>query len=469
MANPEQLERLKQGVEGWNKWREEHPDEPIDLSDAWLMEASLSRASLSHANLSHANLTEAELAGAELVGANLSEASLALADLTGAQLWEADITRANLAEANLTGAHLMEANLWGAQLRRANLSGADLTKANLTNAHLVDADLRGAHLVEANLWEAHLMDANLSAADLTKAKLPGVLFSHANLTKAHLGDAFLARADLREANLTGAHLEKADLGGADLAGASLEGANLGSANLTRSNLVETHLEGADLTGSRVYGISAWDVHLDGATQTGLVITHPGEPEITVDDLEVAQFIYLLSRSEKLRKVIDTLGSKGVLIIGRFTKERLKVLHAIRDELRKRHDLLPIMFEFDPQAKKTTIETLLTLAHMSRFVIADLTDAKAVVQEVTEIVKSLPSLPIKLIIHESGGMPSMSDSFSFAESVLEPYVYRSREALLEAISPEIIEPANAKAAQLEERLAEIRRKSLPWQNRKKLAP
>ena len=119
-----------------------------------------------------------------------------------------------------------------------------------------------------------------------------------------------------------------------------------------------------------------------------------------------------------------------------------------DELRKRHDLLPIMFDFDPLAKKTTIETLMTLAHMSRFVIADLTEAKAVLQELTKIVDNLRSLPIKLIIHESGELPSMSDSFLVAESVLEPYVYRSREALLEAIGPEIIEPANARAAQLE---------------------
>ena len=26
MANPEHLEILKQGVEQWNKWREEHPE-----------------------------------------------------------------------------------------------------------------------------------------------------------------------------------------------------------------------------------------------------------------------------------------------------------------------------------------------------------------------------------------------------------------------------------------------------------
>jgi hypothetical protein len=43
MANQEYLDILKQGVEVWNKWREEHPDEvEIDLSGADLGKAKLS-------------------------------------------------------------------------------------------------------------------------------------------------------------------------------------------------------------------------------------------------------------------------------------------------------------------------------------------------------------------------------------------------------------------------------------------
>jgi hypothetical protein len=43
MANPEQLKRLKQGVEDWNAWRGENDDEP-DLSGADLTGAALSRS-----------------------------------------------------------------------------------------------------------------------------------------------------------------------------------------------------------------------------------------------------------------------------------------------------------------------------------------------------------------------------------------------------------------------------------------
>ena len=64
----------------------------------------------------------------------------------------------------------------------------------------------------------------------------------------------------------------------------------------------------------MYGISAWNVRLEGAIQSNLVITPPDESPIQVDNLEVAQFIYLLLNNEKIRSVIDTITSKVVLIL-----------------------------------------------------------------------------------------------------------------------------------------------------------
>jgi uncharacterized protein YjbI with pentapeptide repeats len=59
------------------------------------------------------------------------------------------------------------------------------------------------------------------------------------------------------------------------------------------NLSQAYLGGADLTGCVVYGISAWGVQLNAETpQQGLIISLRGEPAITVDHLEVAQFIYM---------------------------------------------------------------------------------------------------------------------------------------------------------------------------------
>jgi hypothetical protein len=74
---------------------------------------------------------------------------------------------------------------------------------------------------------------------------------------------------------------------------------------TRTALLDTDLTGADLTGCRIYGVSAWGLKLDKDTkQRDLVITPPGEPDITCDDIEVAQFIYLMMHNEKLKRIKD---------------------------------------------------------------------------------------------------------------------------------------------------------------------
>jgi len=154
--------------------------------------------------------------------------------------------------------------------------------------------------------------------------------------------AYLIGADLRKADL-----RKADLSEADLSEANLSGANLGRANLGRALLVRTDLRDASLTESSVYGASVWDIKVDDKTkQQNLVITPADEPAITVDNIKVAQFIYLLLNNKEIRDVIDTITSKAVLILGRFSDERKPVLDAIRDELRKpEHNYLPIVFDF----------------------------------------------------------------------------------------------------------------------------
>jgi hypothetical protein len=61
-------------------------------------------------------------------------------------------------------------------------------------------------------------------------------------------------------------------------------------------------------------------------------------------------MYLLLHNEKIRDVIDTITSKVVLILGRFTAERKAVLDALRDELRN-HNYLAVLFDFDKSASQ----------------------------------------------------------------------------------------------------------------------
>ncbi len=71
MANQEQLDLLKQGVEVWNQWRKGHPSVKLSLQGA-----NLYNQNLSGANLREADLSYAQLRGINLNGADLSEANL---------------------------------------------------------------------------------------------------------------------------------------------------------------------------------------------------------------------------------------------------------------------------------------------------------------------------------------------------------------------------------------------------------
>lgn len=389
MAKPKHFAKLKEGVEAWSKWRKESPK-------------------------THVDLRKADIGGADLRGADLSGA-----DLTGADLGGANLTKANL--------------------RKADLRGAVLDEARLNEANLNQADLSRAHLIQTDLIHADLSEAILDAAALLQARLRGADLSGANLTKANLWGADLRGADLR----------KASLPGANLSGTDFTGANLLEADLSETMLIKTRLKDANLTGCQVFGISVWDVDLEGATQANLLITPFQKSAIQVDNLEVAQFIYLLLNNEKVRHVIDTITSKVVLILGRFTSERKAVLDAIRNELRKR-DYVPILFDFEKPENKDLTGTVTTLASMARFVIADLTDPSSLPHELATIAPNT-IVPIQAIL-----LAGQKEYAMFADLqlryhwVLKPFQYQSQQVLLERLSELVIAPAEAKVIELRQK-------------------
>jgi uncharacterized protein YjbI with pentapeptide repeats len=409
-------------------------------------------------NLINANLVEANLYGANLNGANLNGANL-----DGAKLGKADLVEANLSGANLSGAHLgwaklvqadlSGANLNGANLGAANLDGTNLGGANLDGTNLINANLPGANLVKASLRKAHLRKANLRGANLSGAYLGGAYLFRAELSVADLSGANLSGANLGRANLEGTNLGGTDLDGTNLSGANLPEANLGEANLkganlSRATLVGADLGGADLTGCRIHGISAWRLKLDSRTkQQNLVITHENEPAVTVDNIEVAQFVYLLLHNEKIRDVIDTIGKKGVLLLGRFTEGRMVVLERLREKLR---DLgyVPMVFNFDKPETKDFTETVRLLANLSHFVIVDITNPRSTPLELQATVPDymVPFAPIL----QQGEQPfaMFVDLQNKYDWVLKPVIgYASVDRLIEVLEEKVIGPAEAKFNQL----------------------
>jgi uncharacterized protein YjbI with pentapeptide repeats len=399
MANPEHVSILSKGVNSWNAWRTQNPEERADLRAA-------------------------DFTGTDLQNVDFSSAF-------PCQWW----TEPGPGDP----VHAIS------DFRRADLNGADLT----------GADLRGGLLVGANLCEANLTKANLSGANLSGAEMRG-----ARLCGANLRGALLKGVDMRvqwsRSNIGGTYLMWTDLTDADLTGANLSGANLTRANLSRATLtdailetailVKTNLRGANLTGCWVYGVSAWGVRLDGAVQSNLIMTATNDVPITIDNLKMAQFLHLLLNNKEITDVIETVTSKVVLVLGRFTPERKVVLDAIRDELGRR-SYTPVLFDFRKPANQTTMETVSALAHLARFAVVDLTDAKSVLQEMQGVAPIRPSMPIQPILISSQVEPGMFDFFHKFPWVLPTFMYESEHSLLDAIKARVIDPAERKSEEL----------------------
>jgi hypothetical protein len=227
MANPEHLKILKQGVEVWNKWREENKNTLPDLS-----EADISRKAFSDLFARASTIGVRLPTGSQPIGANLDGANFNNADLSRTSLYESQLVDATFINANLTG---------------ANLSGVNLLDANLSNANLTGVDLTGSYLARTNFYKA------------------------------------------------------------DLSGATLR----------ETIMIETNFKNANISDCQIYGVSAWNLNLTDSIQKNLIVSrdslflmsdgsfllppHKIDPIITIDNLEIAQFVYLLLPTPQQRK------------------------------------------------------------------------------------------------------------------------------------------------------------------------
>jgi len=374
------------------------------------------------------------LRGANLRGAKLAKAVLVQADLRDACLDWADLNQANLFSADLAHATLQGADLSRTNLERTNLHEADLTMAKLYDADLINAKMMGARLSHANLSEAALFDANLTGANLEKAILDG----------AHLDSAECIKADFHSASMAGSDMSYADLTGANFTEVDLSSAVMVQANLTNANVKNCN----------IYGISAWDVVTTGANQSNLCITppdldgvHKGDG-ILVDSLEVAQFLNLLLWNEKVRDIIDTITSKVVLILGRFSDEQKPLLDALREELRG-EGYVPVMFDFVVPDSRDFTETITLLAKMARFIVADISEPSSIPKELEAIIPTL-AVPVQPLRRRGARTYAMfSDNWKY-DWVLAVYEYANEQEVRTTLREKVISPAEAKVLALGER-------------------
>jgi hypothetical protein len=289
-----------------------------------------------------------------------------------------------------------------------------------------------------NNWRKENLNVviDLSKTSLKRRNLQKAVLHGADLSGTDFSESSLAWADLSEANLFEANLYVADLYQTDL-----RGANLVDAILVGAQMILTKIEKAKVSGSSIYSINVWDTEGEFEEEHNLVITDRGNPVITVDDIEVAQFVYLLLNNQKIRNVSNTLTSKTVLILSRFSiPERKAILDAIGNKLRE-YNLLPIVFDFDRPTDKDFTETIKTLAGVCYFVIADITNPKSSPLELHATVPDY-QIPFVPIIQEGESpfamMAYLQTKYNW---VLDMLSHKSIDDLIKALKPAIIDPAS----------------------------
>jgi hypothetical protein len=152
-------------------------------------------------------------------------------------------------------------------------------------------------------------------------------------------------------------------------------------------------------------------------------------------------------NEKIRDVIDTIGRKGVLLLGRFTEGRITILERLRDKLRSL-GYVPMVFNFDKPETKDFIETVRLLCNLSHFVIVDISNPRSAPLELQGTVPDymVPFAPILQEGEESFSM--FVDLQNKYHWVLRPVIrYSSVDRLMEVLDHEIVRPAEAKFNEL----------------------
>lgn len=267
-----QLSILNEGTEAWNRWRREHPEEEIEISDSYVDTKDLSGINLKNAKLKKLDLRFSNLKNANMIGATIESCLLDKSDFSGSHLRQARFEECDLPNTNFIRSSFEETLFYRCNLKNSDLSKSKMKESDFSKSDLSQANLENSDLSFSHFFDATLLQANLKNADLSHAFLCSADFDHANLSQAKLIGS----------NLDGASFRCSNLQGADLQGAILIGADLSAANLCNANLTETNLHNSNLNTTCLKNAILWETilsNLDLSKVDGLTECHHLGPSI----------------------------------------------------------------------------------------------------------------------------------------------------------------------------------------------
>jgi uncharacterized protein YjbI with pentapeptide repeats len=232
-----------------------------------------------------------------------------------------------------------------------------------------------------NFAKPHWYSLNFSGMNLSEVFIGGAFAEGLTLRDSVFEDAHFEEGDFSRANFSGATFHNTKFNKTILTGANFDGASFVNCNLNRVNLVGASFRVKEITETVVYGIAAWDLQTsDDMKQSKLVIERTyelysdliqqGKVPMMVDDIELAQFVYFLSKHAKMRDTLNILNDRGVLLLGRFKDGGLDRLYSMREWF-QHNGYVAMIFDFARPDNLSLTETVVTMAGLSKFVVADL--------------------------------------------------------------------------------------------------
>ncbi|MDJ0680795.1 MAG: pentapeptide repeat-containing protein, partial [Xenococcaceae cyanobacterium MO_167.B52] len=192
-----------------------------------------------------------------------------------------------------------------------DLSEYNLDYANLASVTGTIVSFKYASLVGANLEKANFRESNFEEADLRNTNLKSIViqssqFKRANLQKANLQEASIRFSNFTEVNLEEANLQEADLSQVDFQKAIFKKANLTNTKLHNLDLREANfnkasLEKATITECSVYGVAFLGTNLSEVKLKNVYISPEKKEGLPIDDLSLAQMIYLHRHNPSVTK------------------------------------------------------------------------------------------------------------------------------------------------------------------------
>jgi hypothetical protein len=246
----------------------------------------------------------------------------------------------------------------------------------------------------------HIVRAFAEGLSINNSVFENVYFDDGDFSRANFSNCIFINTKFNKTIFTGAYFN---------------GATFINCNLNRVNLSGAEFQVKEIRDTVIYGISSWDLVVsEESIQSNLVIEKTyelysdiislGRIPQTVDNIELAQFIYYLTNHKKMRDTINILNRRGVLLLGKFKDGGLDRLYKLKEWFNSQN-YLPMIFDFDRPSSLDYTETIVTLSGLSKIVVADLS-GESVPQELHAILSNF-SKPV-IVYHDKAPYSMLKD-------------------------------------------------------------